>query len=418
MGLRLLSVLTLMVGCGQAPIADPVAADSDAVFRTKDNGGPNGMSDYCDGTVLCANGEGDCDNDGQCEAGLVCANDLGDNFGLHWSTDVCAPAHCTDGVLSGDESAIDFGGSCGAQCTGTPGAQTYCHPGCECAVGEGDCNVDADCQAGLICGNNNGASFGFHFSVDVCVSNHCTNGVQDADETAIDYGGADCGTGCSGQNGDQEGYCTTGCPCAYGEGDCDSDAECQPGLSCRNDLGGRFGIDPLHDVCVSPFTMADVLPGDLVISEFMSAPLAIPQSSGQWFEVYNATTNEIDVNGMNVRDVNTNFVVAGSHIVPPHGYFTFVRTTNVGFVGGYDYPNTFFLADAADSIILETSVGGTELDRVVWTNAWAKQSGRSRVLGRNYYGANNNVSSSWCIAQTTYGSGDYGSPNAINRLCP
>src|SRR5688572_17337916 len=44
--------------------------------------------------------------------------------------------------------------------------------------------------------------------------------------------------------------CHPSCPCPAGGGDCDSDAECQPGLACANDLGARFGMKGLIDVCV------------------------------------------------------------------------------------------------------------------------------------------------------------------------
>jgi hypothetical protein len=420
MASRLLSVLTLAVGCAQGPAEAPEAADSSAQQKTKDDGGTNGFFDYCDGLVLCVLGEGDCDSDLQCDLGLSCVNDIGDNFGLHWSTDVCAGAHCDNGVLDGTETAIDFGGDCGGTCGGTLGDHDYCRPGCECPSGAGDCDTDADCQVGLVCAENQGGAFGLHWSTDVCLVDHCDNGVLDADETAVDFGGADCGTGCVGQNGDQNGYCTPGCPCAEGEGDCDSDADCQAGLSCRLDMGGRYGIDPLHDVCLDTYTVADLQAGDLIVTEFMTNPVALTQAQAQYFEIYNTTNNAIDLNGLYVRDnVNQNFTVVGSRIVQPRSHFTFVRTATVGFVGGYDYPNVFFLAELTDQLILQTAAaGGTELDRVQWTGTWARQSGRSRVLGRNYYTGNNNVSTSWCIPQTTYGSGDYGSPNLINRLCP
>jgi alpha-tubulin suppressor-like RCC1 family protein len=45
--------------------------------------------------------------------------------------------------------------------------------------------------------------------------------------------------------------CHPSCPCAAGGGDCDSNAECQPGLVCANDLGSRFGMQGLLDVCVA-----------------------------------------------------------------------------------------------------------------------------------------------------------------------
>ncbi len=47
-------------------------------------------------------------------------------------------------------------------------------------------------------------------------------------------------------------YCSIDCPCAEGEGDCDSDNECLPGLECRDNAGIYFGFPEVIDVCVAP----------------------------------------------------------------------------------------------------------------------------------------------------------------------
>lgn len=45
-------------------------------------------------------------------------------------------------------------------------------------------------------------------------------------------------------------FCSTACPCGVGEGDCDSSAECKPGLSCRSNMGPTVGLGPSYDVCL------------------------------------------------------------------------------------------------------------------------------------------------------------------------
>ena len=50
------------------------------------------------------------------------------------------------------------------------------------------------------------------------------------------------------------GFCTEACPCADGQGDCDSDAECQQGLICVHDVGDLYGMPAVYDVCVDPGT--------------------------------------------------------------------------------------------------------------------------------------------------------------------
>jgi hypothetical protein len=318
---------------------------------------------------------------------------------------------------------VDFGGSCGTICGGEPGDLGYCHPGCECPEGVGDCATDADCQAGLVCGQNNGGQYGLHWSYDVCVQSTCTNGVQDCDETAIDFGGS-CGGTCSGSNGDQEGYCTLGCPCGEGEGDCDSDSECEAGLACILNKGGDWGLDPLHDVCLAPYAVGELAAGDLVITEIMMNPNLAADASAEWFELHNNTTNTINLNGLYVRD-NASvqvFTVTTDLMVAPGEYVSFARTANVatngGFVPDYDYVNTFALNDSADSIILQAGVGGTELDRIIYDTTWTRPVGRSIELSRDSIDLNNNDPTQWCESFTALPSGDLGSPGVQNRFCP
>jgi hypothetical protein len=45
-----------------------------------------------------------------------------------------------------------------------------------------------------------------------------------------------------------DGFCRPGC-CSLGEGDCNSDAECAPGLRCEQDNGALFGLASTVDLC-------------------------------------------------------------------------------------------------------------------------------------------------------------------------
>ncbi|MCC6808082.1 MAG: hypothetical protein IT381_11710, partial [Deltaproteobacteria bacterium] len=80
------------------------------------------------------------------------------------------PDTCSDGEVSGDESAVDCGGSCNMKC----------------AIGQ-DCGGAADCASGN-CASNKCAG--------VVVVTPCTNGMKDADEADSDCGGA-CSTKCA-----------------------------------------------------------------------------------------------------------------------------------------------------------------------------------------------------------------------------
>ena len=82
--------------------------------------GANGQGTFCDDPAFpCDVGEGDCDADLQCGDGLVCKRDIGAKFHMRSDFDVCMPAHCVDGIISGDETDVDCGGTCDP-CMSTP----------------------------------------------------------------------------------------------------------------------------------------------------------------------------------------------------------------------------------------------------------------------------------------------------------
>jgi len=51
---------------------------------------------------------------------------------------------------------------------------------------------------------------------------------------------------------DDGGFCTSDFPCLAGQGDCDSDGQCQSDLICNEAVGANYDLDPSTDVCDSP----------------------------------------------------------------------------------------------------------------------------------------------------------------------
>ncbi|WP_428264369.1 carboxypeptidase regulatory-like domain-containing protein [Haliangium sp.] len=164
-----------------------------------------GAGNYCSEECPCEAGEGDCDSDSECAPGLVCARDVGLEYGYSdRDTDVCAPA-CPD---------VGVGGG------------SFCSEECPCEVGEGDCDSDDQCAPGLMCLRDAGPAYGYDDpELDVCAP-VCP----------------DIGVGAGN-------YCSAECPCDAGEGDCDSDADCAAGLTCAHDVGDQHGFEREVDVC-------------------------------------------------------------------------------------------------------------------------------------------------------------------------
>jgi len=104
------------------------------------------------GYALCADGR-------TCRSAADCQSNL-----CNLTTHTCAADACSDGVVSGNETDVDCGGSCSWKC----------------ATGA-SCKVAADCQNG-ICNQ----------ATKKCAANACGDGVKNNQETAVDCGGPTC----------------------------------------------------------------------------------------------------------------------------------------------------------------------------------------------------------------------------------
>ncbi|MBK6564595.1 MAG: T9SS type A sorting domain-containing protein [Saprospiraceae bacterium] len=144
---------------------------------------------------------------------------------LYPTTPVINPPHCFNGVMDGNESGVDCGGSCLMSCQSHSGG-TGVKP-----------NYPSHCYNGMQDGNEAGIDCGG--SCPPCFTNHCNDGDINGDETGVDCGGADCPP-C---NTD---YCNDGIQ-NNGETGIDCGGPCGPCFvnSCTNGLwdGDETGID-------------------------------------------------------------------------------------------------------------------------------------------------------------------------------
>ena len=166
--------------------------------------------DLCTDYGPCPAGNGDCDSDSECQVGLACVDDVGARYGYPAHYDVCE---------------AQSGGGSGQ---GRPGHADYCRDYGPCSAGQGDCDP-GQCASGLVCANDVGARYGLPAHYDVCEAQS---------------GG---GSG-QGRPGHVD-YCRDYGPCSVGQGDCDGNSECQSGLECVQDVGANYGLPADYDVC-------------------------------------------------------------------------------------------------------------------------------------------------------------------------
>ncbi|HEU4452941.1 MAG TPA: DNA/RNA non-specific endonuclease [Longimicrobium sp.] len=173
------------------------------------------------------------------------------------------------------------------------------------------------------------------------------------------------------------------------------------------------------------------LPPLLVINEIMANPNVVADASGEWFEIYNAGLNAVDLNGWVIRSGGGSVDLAGhtintSVVVPGRGYAVIAAVsnsaTNGGVTASYAYGTAITLANnTTDWLVLRTP-GGAQMDSVSWgaaagETAASPPAGSSRALGaplsNNLYLSG--ATSKWFTSNTPYGPGDNnGTPGADN----
>ncbi|MBT3216536.1 MAG: T9SS type A sorting domain-containing protein [Candidatus Marinimicrobia bacterium] len=152
---------------------------------------------------------------------------------------------------------------------------------------------------------------------------------------------------------------------------------------------------------------------NIVITEVMPNPSAVSDSYGEWFEVYNADTVSLDLNGWIIKDDGSDthtISVTDSLPILPGGYLVFGRnedsTTNGGFTVDYEYSN-FTLGNSTDEVLLVDTENAI-VDQVAYTTSFPFGNGASMYLIDMT--ADNNDGSNWTVSTMPFGDGDYGTP--------
>ncbi|WP_439342863.1 Ig-like domain-containing protein [Vacuolonema iberomarrocanum] len=171
------------------------------------------------------------------------------------------------------------------------------------------------------------------------------------------------------------------------------------------------------------YTLDNTQPGDIVVNEILQNPSAVSDADGEWFELYNPTANDIDINGWTIADdgSDSHTIANGAPlIIAAGGYLILGRNADAGSNGGvavdYEY-SSYLLANGDDEIILTNTVG-VEIDRVEYDGGpnFPDPDGASMSLLDPTL--DNNVGANWATSNTAYGDGDFGTPGAVNVFLP
>ena len=177
--------------------------------------------------------------------------------------------------------------------------------------------------------------------------------------------------------------------------------------------------------CVVVFGAGPVL-GQIVINEIMYDPSVSGDVNGEWFELHNAGSNAVDINGWIVKDDTSatekhTISNAGGLSIGAGGYLVLGRNSDTTLNGGVtvDYVySRVSLSNSTDGLIL-ANASDTEQDKVIWgrANSFPDPSNSASIALKGT-SLDNSVGANWCISTTPIKTGgDAGTPGAENSDC-
>ena len=192
---------------------------------------------------------------------------------------------------------------------------------------------------------------------------------------------------------------------------------------CPNGTGGALNTDTYTQFVPTPGATNCVVPPvipDLVINEIIQNPAAVSDGDGEWFEVYNLGTADVDIEGWTIKDDGSDSHVINNGaplVITAGGYLVLGNNADSGTNGGatvdYSYGSSIALANGDDEVVLLDGALN-EIDRVEYDGGpvFPDPTGASMALIDP--ALDNNDGANWCESGTAFGDGDFGSPGAEN----
>lgn len=197
-------------------------------------------------------------------------------------------------------------------------------------------------------------------------------------------------------------------------------------LNLKNSISSILGPIITYKIEIEAHDLTCPKEGDIIFSEIMQNPDKVSDDKGEWFELYNTTSDPIDLFGMEIIDDNHTILEEGfpidKHlIIPVDGYVLFANNGDSEVNGGLPTPDFVYdysfltLGNGTDGIRIVCQ--GADVNKVVWDNGstFPDPTGASMSLMKDKHNYENNAfGESWEEAVYPYGDGDLGTPRERN----
>ncbi len=167
----------------------------------------------------------------------------------------------------------------------------------------------------------------------------------------------------------------------------------------------------------------DIGYGDLLITEIMYNPQALDDAYGEWFEIFNNSSQMVNLNTLVINRAANRHVISGDIPLAPGAYYVLARTDGAYDGTKYVYGSDITLTNTTATLALSTygsdGTNGQELASVTYgTNDFPDQAGASISLDPGHFDVEEAKSgTSWCVASAAYNTGDLGTPGLPNTGC-
>lgn len=158
--------------------------------------------------------------------------------------------------------------------------------------------------------------------------------------------------------------------------------------------------------------------GEVIATEFMVDPDGLPDTAGEWIELANLTNETLNLIGHElVVDLNSHVILSDLILQP-------LELVVLGINGDFNSNGGVNVDYVYSSLILKNEFGdfwladpeGIIIDSASYANL---ATGRSYSLDPLSFDPElNDLASGWCPSFSEYGSFNFGTPGALNDVCP